>query len=111
MVRGIEVITDWTSDKAAVLAAIDTAAGRPGLGNLRQAERKEQGVALDPSDLERSAADGGDRYRLDTEERIYAEMLASQLEGTVGAATAAMRGLDVIPRSQGPGAALGGWPR
>ncbi len=50
--RGIEVITDWTSDKAAVLAAIDTAGGRPGLGNLRQAERKEQGVALDPSDLE-----------------------------------------------------------
>ena len=108
--RGIEVITDWTSDKAAVLAAIDTAAGRPGLGNLRQAERKEQGVALDPSDLEGSAADGGDRYRLDTEERIYAEMLASQLEGTVGAATAAMRGLDVIPGRKALVLLSGGWP-
>ncbi len=108
--RGIDVLADWTSERSAVLAAIDKAIERPGQGSARQTERLEYGVTLDPSDLAASAATGDDRYRLGTQERIYAEMLASQLEGTVGAAAAAMRGLDVIPGRKALLILSGGWP-
>jgi len=109
--KGITVLTDWTSEKSAVLAAIDKAIARPGQGSSRQAERQEHGVTLDPSDLAASATTGGgDRYRLGTQERIYADMLVNQLKGTVGAATAAMRGLDVIPGRKALLLLSGGWP-
>jgi len=109
--KGITVLTDWTSEKSVVLAAIDKAIARPGQGSSRQAERQEHGVTLDPSDLAASAiTGGGDRYRLGTQERIYADMLVNQLEGTVGAAAAAIRGLEVIPGRKALLLLSGGWP-
>lgn len=107
--RGIEVITDWTADRNAILGAIDAAIGRPGLGHDRQAERNEHDIALDLSELEKSAA-GGDRFRLDSNERAYAELFANQLEGTVGAAAATMRSLDQIPGRKAMVLLSGGWP-
>ena len=108
--KGINVLTDWTNDRGAVLAALDVAIARPGQGLNRQQERSQYGVTLDPSNLAASAAGGGDRYRLGTQERIYADMLVGQLEGTVGAAAAAMRGLDVIPGRKALLLLSGGWP-
>lgn len=108
--KGINVLTDWTNDRAAVLAALDQAIARPGQGLTRQQERSQYGVTLDPSNLAASAAGGGDRYRLGTQERIYADMLVGQLQGTVGAAAAAMRGLDVIPGRKAMLLLSGGWP-
>jgi len=108
--QGIEVITDWTADRQAILGAIDAAIARPGLGHDRQTERQEYGVALDLSNLEKSAAGGGDRFRLDSNERAYADLLANQLEGTVGAAAAAMRALDQIPGRKAMVMLSGGWP-
>jgi len=108
--QGIDVISDWTTDRKAILAAIGTAIARPGLGHDRQTERQEQGIELDLSDLEKSAAGGGDRFRLDSNERAYADLLANQLEGTVGAAAAAMRSLDQIPGRKAMVLLSGGWP-
>ncbi len=108
---GVSVLTDWTNDKATALAAIDEALRRPAQGLTRQLERKQYSVTLDPSDLGASAAfGGGDRYRLGTQERIYADMLVGQLQGTVGAAASAMRGLDVIPGRKALLLLAGGWP-
>ncbi len=108
--KGINVLTDWTNDRNTVLAALDRAIARPGQGLNRQQERSQYGVTLDPSNLAASAVGGGDRYRLGTQERIYADMLVGQLEGTVGAAAAAMRGLDVIPGRKTVLLLSGGWP-
>jgi len=108
--QGIDVITDWTTDRKAILAAISKAIGRPGLGHDRQTERQELGVALDLADLENTASSGDDHFRLDSNERAYAELLANQLEGTVGAAAAAMRGLDQIPGRKAMVLLSGGWP-
>jgi len=103
--KGIDVITDWTSDRIAILTAIDSAVARPGHGKDRQGERQENGV-----DLHASAAGGGDRFRLDANEHDYADLLASQIEGTVGAAAAAMRSLDLIPGRKALVLLSGGWP-
>lgn len=108
---GLYVLADWTNDKATALAALDEALARPAHGLTRSLERKQYGVTLDPSDIGASAAfGGGDRYRLGTQERIYADLLVGQLEGTVGAAAAAMRGLDVIPGRKALLLLAGGWP-
>jgi len=109
--KGIVVLTDWTNDKTAVLAAIDEASARPGRGSERQAERQEHDITLDPSDFAASAvAGGGNRYRLGSRERSYAGLLASQIEGTIGGVEAAMRGLDVIPGRKALLLLSGGWP-
>ncbi len=67
-------------------------------------------MTLDPTVPDGASSPGGDRYRLDNRERVYAEMLANQIEGTVGAASAAMRGLDVIPGRKALVLLSGGWP-
>jgi len=109
--KGINVLTDWTNDRGTILAALDEAIARPGQGLNRQQERSQYNVTLDPSDLAASAAaGGGDRYRLGTQERIYADLLVNQLEGTVGAAASAMRGLDIIPGRKALLLLSGGWP-
>jgi len=109
--RGIEVLADWSGDRSAVLAGLDTAIDRPGLGSARQTERLEYGVPLDTTDLASTTVNGGgDRYRLSSQERAYAEILAGQLHGTIGAAAAAMRGLDVIPGRKVLVLLSGGWP-
>jgi VWFA-related protein len=108
--KGITVLTDWTNDRRAVLAALDAAMKRPGLGPQRQLERQQYEVSLDPSDLAASQARRADRYRLGTRERLYADLLVGQLESTVSAAAAAMRGLDVIPGRKALLLLSGGWP-
>lgn len=109
--KGVTVLADWTSERSEVLNALDTAIQRPGHGSERQAERNEHGVAVDVSDLAGSAGSGGgESYRLGSRELAYADLLASQLEGTVGAAAAAMRGLDVIPGRKALLLLSGGWP-
>jgi len=108
--KGITVLTDWTNDRPTVLAAIDQAIARPGKGLNRQLERTQYGVTLDPSDLAAASSRGGNRYRLGTQERIYADMLVDQLEGTAGAAAAAMRGLEMIPGRKALLLLSGGWP-
>ncbi len=109
--KGITVLTDWTSERSTALAAIDRAIARPGHGSTRQLERRQYGVTLDPADFAASAAArGAERYRLGTQERIYADMLANQIEATVAAAAAAMRGLDVIPGRKALLLLSGGWP-
>lgn len=111
--KGISVLADWTSDRTVVLAALEEAIARPGLGLQRQQERRQYQVTLDPSDLAASAVGPGagfDRYRLGTQERIYAGLLVSQLEGTVGAAAAALRGIDAPPGRKAMLLLTGGWP-
>ena len=109
--KGVTVLADWTSERSEVLSALDTAIQRPGDGSQRQTERSGHGVTIDMSDLAASAGPGGgESYRLGSRELAYAELLASQLEGTVGAAAAAMRGLEVIPGRKALLLLSGGWP-
>ncbi len=109
--KGVTVLADWTNERSEVLAALDTAIQRPGYGSARQAERNEHGVAIDMTDLTASAqSGGGESYRLGSREVAYADLLASQLEGTLGAAAAAMRGLEVIPGRKALLLLSGGWP-
>lgn len=109
--KGVTVLADWTSERSEVLSALDAAIQRPGNGSQRQTERSGHGVTIDMSDLAASARPGGgESYRLGSRELAYAELLASQLEGTVGAAAAAMRGLEVIPGRKALLLLSGGWP-
>jgi len=112
--KELTVVSDWVSTEAEAQTAVSKAMDRPALGLQRVMEKRQYDVTLDAWAGGQGAAYADDPFRyqgrLGTEERQYANLLVSQLESTVGAAVAAMRGL---PEPAGRKVMLvlsGGWP-
>ena len=114
--KELTMLSGWTSSKSELSQALNEALSRPVYGLRRQQERKRYDV-YSPLDstftLTGSMARRADlstSWNLGTQERQYAHLLVSQLNSQVGAASAAMRALDV------PGGRMimlllsGGWP-
>ncbi len=134
--EGIETTIDWTSSVDEASAAMEVALERESFGLRREQERRrflqdrDDFATMSAARSSRAGADpfgdpmGGrsnDRYgratsswdrqwRLGTQERAYAQMLAGQIQGAVGAASASMRALEAPPGRNVLVLLSGGWP-
>ncbi len=114
----LDMILDWSSDKAVISNAIDAAMDRPARGLDRQLDRRRfevgsrSGAATtDPWSISGSSRRSGfDQHRLTTQERQYADLLVHQLQSVVGAADASMRGIESPPGRKLALVLAGGWP-
>ena len=109
--RNLVMLSDWTSSQEQLVAAIDEAIGREGQGLYRETERRQwlQGVSgATPAFGRRGGWDT--RYNLDPQELQYASIYVNQLQATVGAAAAAMRGMTVPTGRKMLLLLAGGWP-
>jgi VWFA-related protein len=113
--RTVEMLTTWSNELPVLLRALDAANERKALGLQRLAEEKQY-------DLGRILEDSGfieegvfnfsnDQFRrLDPDERYYADRLAGQVERSVAAATATLRGFAQPPGRKVMLILSGGWP-
>ena len=106
----LSVLTDWTDDRAAVLAALGKArAGRMGgLAVRTEREALAMDKALEALVLKQTATDfgGGVDGRLSS----FPWKAASKLQRTMAAATAALRGFAGAPGRKAVLLLSGGWP-
>ncbi|MEE8366883.1 MAG: VWA domain-containing protein, partial [Thermoanaerobaculia bacterium] len=109
--RKLVMLSDWTSSPAETTAAVEGAMERPSGGLHREMERSQW--------LYRPTATGvrvrrrgyyGARYRLGPQEEQYASRLVAQLRSAVGAASAALRGMETPPGRKAMILLSGGWP-
>jgi VWFA-related protein len=109
--KGIDVLSGWSGSAEELAGVMEEAIKRPSYGLQRESERKQWNVTLSPQDQALAARrQRYDPYRLGTQERMYADILVGQLSSTVGAASAAMRGL-AVPQGRKVLVLLsGGWP-
>ncbi len=113
--RNLEMLSGWTSSPQEVAKAIDAAIERPSGGLQRQAER-DQWIDRPPAATVRRPSRYyyrgayGAHYRLGPQEEIYADRLVAQLATAVGAASAAMRGMETPAGRKALVLLSGGWP-
>ena len=106
--KQLAMLSTWSSSQRALERAFKEALRRPALGLQRVAERRnhDRTVSQSPS-LQRSAF--SQSFRLDVAERQYADQLAGQVERSVGAAAAALRGFAAPPGRKVMLLLSGGW--
>ena len=107
----LDVLTDWTGSQDDIRAALEKALDRPSHGLRREQERRQYNTSMTSRDRQINAArTARDPFNLGTQERIYADLLIHQLQATVGAAAASLRGLEVLPGRKVMLLLSGGWP-
>jgi VWFA-related protein len=107
----LAALTPWSSSKTEVAAALEEAMNRPAHGLRRQSERRQFDVTLDSQGMYGTSRDpSADHFRLGTQERQYADLLVSQLQGVVGAASASLRAFPTPPGRKVMLLMSGGWP-
>lgn len=112
--RGVEMLSSWSSSVPALEKSLEKAMDRPALGLQRLAEQRQYDIdqifeaagLLSASDLVFSDVFG----RLDPDERFYAAQLAEQVERSVAAAAATLRGFANPPGRKVMLLLAGGWP-
>ena len=106
-----DILSDWTGSVPEVQAAVAAAIDRPSNGLQRRSEQRQFNVSMQPGDMAMaSARRQRDPFALGTQERMYAGLLVQQIQGTVTAASAAMRGLQVPSGRKVLAVLSGGWP-
>ena len=105
--RDLAMVSSWSSSSAELERALKAARARPALGLRRIAERRS---FLDDVRLRRRSSRLGAVDRLDITELHYAETLERQIENTVSAASAALRGFANPPGRKVLLLLSGGWP-
>jgi VWFA-related protein len=123
--RKLERLTSWTGSRTALAQAIDAALQRPALGLRRRGElaafesiRRAGGEGGAPGAGQPGASQGprsrellgGGLDRLGIEELPFARRLAEQVEQSVDAAVATMRGFASPPGRKVMLLLAGGWP-
>ncbi|GMU65917.1 MAG: hypothetical protein AMXMBFR36_21910 [Acidobacteriota bacterium] len=105
--RELAMLTSWSTSSAELERALKTARARPALGLRRIAERRS---FLDDSRLRRRNSRIAAVDRLDVTEIHYAQTLEQQIDNTVSAAAAALRGFANPPGRKVLLLLSGGWP-
>ena len=119
--KQVTMLSTWSSSQRALERAFKEALRRPALGLQRVAERRSHDrTANDSASLRQASpiqntaagqnADSSRNFRLDVEERQYADQIAAQVERSVGAAAAALRGFAAPPGRKVMLLLSGGWP-
>jgi VWFA-related protein len=108
----LAVLTGWTSSQEEAAAALEEALDRRAFGLTREQERRQFNVTTRPEDMFGSSFRDPSmgRHNLGTQERQYASLLVSQLQGVVGATNAAMRAFEPPPGRNVLILLAGGWP-
>lgn len=105
--REVELLTSWTRSAEEIARAFDTARERPAYGLRRLGELR----AHDRSLAGRQTARFNDSIeQLNTEDRFFAIERANQVERTVSAAAATLRGLAGVEGRKVMMLLSGGWP-
>lgn len=108
--RGLTMLSSWSGSQRVLEKALKEAMRRPALGLQRLAERRNHDLTT--TDVRRGRASLGfsQSFRLSVEERVYADQLAAQVGGAVGAAAATLRGFASPPGRKVLLLLSGGWP-
>ena len=109
--RRLTMLTSWTGSQQALERAFAAAAKRPGLGLQRLAEQR----SLIGDQLSRSRVTGLPRFqadgtRLDPDERHVVDLITSQVQRSVSAASATLRAFAAPPGRKAMLLLSGGWP-
>lgn len=107
--RRLDVLSTWSQSAAALDRALAEARERPAFGLRRLLEKSRFDLGRFDSLGVRSRARGLDGA-LDPEERAYVQLLASQLEATLGAASSTLRSFAAPPGRKVMILLSGGWP-
>ncbi|HEX2253810.1 MAG TPA: VWA domain-containing protein [Thermoanaerobaculia bacterium] len=105
--KRVEMLTSWTASERELRRALGDARARPALGLHRLAERRAHDSALSGRPTPRS----GDAIQwLHPEDRVFGRQVEQQVERSVAAATAALRGFARPPGRKVMLLLSGGWP-
>jgi VWFA-related protein len=104
--KSVEMLATWTGSGRDLERAFQNALGRPALGLQRIAERRAYETAF-PG---RAGTAGTSTFGLDPQERGYARELGSQIERSVNAVVATLRGFAQPPGRKVMLLLSGGWP-
>lgn len=111
--KRLVLLSEWTSSREALAEAFRNAVERGAGGLAREAERRSW-LGTTATRAGRGVFIGGRRYdafyNLAPEENRYAMLLTDQLNSAVGAAAAAIRGLDTPTGRKVMMLLSGGWP-
>ncbi|MEM7052831.1 MAG: VWA domain-containing protein [Acidobacteriota bacterium] len=106
----VEMLSTWSGSQNALERALRTAQNRPAFALQRLAERRGQEIALAGQGSARQEIGGLVGNDLRVEERNYARQIASQVERSVTAAVATLRGFAQPPGRKVMVLLSGGWP-
>lgn len=110
--KRLTMLSTWSGSQRALERAFKEALRRPALGLQRVAERRSQDRTQVEASRARAAASPvfSQAFRLNLEERVYADQVESQVERSVAAAVATLRSFAAPPGRKVMLLLSGGWP-
>jgi VWFA-related protein len=108
--KRLTMLSSWSGSQRALERAFKEALRRPAFGLQRVAERRNHDRTANDVRRTASAVSFSDQFRLNVEERLFAEEIEDQVERMVGATAATLRSFAAPPGRKVLLLLSGGWP-